>query len=466
MTERASLIDTLHAFSHGDSWYLVHPERFRSAPVSPAVGKNIVTIQKDSGADLVSETQKTLDGLNWKPPGKSHSPDRRLQREPPITSLDLFIAQQCTMKCIYCYGGGGEYGKPGAMKEETAFRVLDWLWHQRGRATVLNVNFFGGEPLLRFDLLKRAVAYARGLEKPGSSRFQFSLATNATLVTDEITRYLKENRFGINVGFDGPQAIHNRNRPLKEGSPSWERAVSGFQQLMAAMPERVNLRATLWQKGEIHAVRKALAAYNPRRYQTQPASPGGHCGESGRIPVADWADTVSGIREAATEFVSAARNRDVPTLESIKRWANFRWMLNVFDPPGRRPPMCTLGRGMAAVSTTGDLYPCHRFVGWEYYRMGSIFQTDMDREAYLRATYPEKEACTACWARRACHGGCLFDHRVRTGHRFTPSDHHCRMIRSLLETAVHLKHQLTREEHAFLEEEKILVPRSCPVDLF
>ena len=466
MPEKTALIDILHAFSYGDNWYLVHPERFKSAPVSSTVGRNMATRQKDPSAAVSPETRKAIDTLGWKPPAKNQPSSRRVQRECPITSMDLFIAQQCSLACIYCYGGGGEYGRPGAMKAETAFQAVDWLWRQRNNAKTLNINFFGGEPLLQFDLLRRTVSFARSLEGSGKTRFQFSLATNATLVTDEIAGYLKENRFGINVGFDGPEAIHDRNRPLKDGASSWERVVTGFQKLMAVMPESVNLRATLWQKGEIHAVRKALASYGSCRYQTQPASPGGHCGENARVPSADWADTVAGIREAANDFVSAARKRDVATLESIKRWANFNWMLNGFDPPGRRPAMCPLGSGMAAVSATGDLYPCHRFVGWEDYRMGSVFENDMDREAYLRATYPEKEACTACWAIQACHGGCLFDHRVRTGHRFTPSDHHCRMIQSLLETAVYLKHALPQEERAFLQEERILVPRHCPVDLF
>ena len=466
MTEKSALLNTLHAFYLGTGWYLVHPERFKSAPVSATVGKNILVFQKDPGVTLSPETENTLERLNWQLPGEASPKQPKTNRESPITVMDLFIAQQCTLKCIYCYGGGGEYGKAGAMAEKTAFRAVDWLWQQRGSAKTLNINFFGGEPLLQFDLLKKTVSYAKTLDRHGDTKFQFGVATNATLVTKEISRYLKQNHFGINVGFDGPSKIHNRNRPFKDGSPSWERVVSGIQKLMAGMPERVNLRATLWQNGEIHDVRKELAAHNPRRYQTQPASPGGHRGENGRIPTADWADTIEGIREAANEFVAAARKGDKATLLSLKRWANFNWMLNVFDPPGRRPSMCPLGRGMAAVSTTGELYPCHRFVGWDDYRMGNIFEAGMDRSDYLRATYPEKKACTSCWARQACHGGCLFDHRVRTGHRFTPSDHHCQMIRSLLETAVYLKHELTPEEQRFLKKEKILIPRYCPVDLF
>ena len=466
MIDKTALLHTLHSFSIGTGWYLVHPERFKSAPVSAAVGKNILAFQKDADVTLLSETERVFDQLNWQLPREASAKPRKINRESPITGMDLFIAQQCTLKCIYCYGGGGEYGNAGAMKEKTVFRAVDWLWRQRGSARTLNINFFGGEPLLQFDLLKKTVSYAKTLEKRGNTRVQFSVATNATLVTDEITRYLKQNNFKINVGFDGPSEIHNRNRPFKKGSPSWERVVSGFQKLMAAMPESVQLRATLWEKGEIRDVRKALAAQNPRRYQTQPASPGGHCGENGPMPTADWADTIEGIRDAANEFVVAARKKDKATLLSIKRWANFNWMLNVFDPPDRRPSMCPLGRGMAAVSTTGEIYPCHRFVGWETYRMGSVFDGHIDRSEYLQSTYPEKDACTSCWAKQACHGGCLFDHRVRTGHRFTPSDHHCKMIRSLLETAVYLKHELTPEEQSYLTEEKILMHRYCPVDLF
>ena len=389
-----------------------------------------------------------------------------LTKDTPIVSMDLFIAQQCTMDCIYCYGGGGEYGEPGIMEDETAIRAVDWMWNQRGKAKILSINFFGGEPLLRFDLLKKTVSHARALEKSGDTRFHFCVATNGTLITEEIIRYLKANRFGVNVGFDGPEDIHDRNRPLRNGGASYQTVVPRVRRLIEAMPKDVTLRATLWHRGEVDRVIKALADFNPPRYQTQPASPGGHCGKNTQFPTADGEDTARAIREAALTFVEAIRAGDISTLDAISKWLNFKWLLSVFDPPGRRPPMCTLGRTMAAVSSSGDIYPCHRFVGWEETRIGNIFDGRLDRAMYLHATFPHNGHCNTCWARQACNGGCLFDHQMRTGDPFTPSDHYCQMICSILEIAIHMKHELTESEQAFLRKEKILSPRFCPLDLF
>ena len=466
MKNIASPIDFLHVFSRGEKWYLVHPERFKSVRINAYVGANIRNRQKDSGTPLSTETRKTLEDLNWLKPIEAGPKPRDRAKQIPVTAMDLFIAQQCTMKCIYCYGGGGEYGAPGAMSEKTAFQAVDWFWRQKGAAKTLSINFFGGEPLLQFGLLKRVVSRARQLEKGASAQFHFTLATNGTLLTEEMIRYLKENRFKINVGFDGPKEIQDRNRPLGDNNASHETVVPRIRKLIAAMPERVTLRATLWKPGEITPVRKALAAFHPHKYQTQPASPGGHKGKDGQSPTADWRDTVQGIGEAADDFIEAVRDHDVPSLTAIKNWLNFNWLLWIFDPPGRRPPMCPLGKRMVAVSASGDVYPCHRFVGWEEFKIGTVFEEGPVRESYLKATYPEKPECRTCWGKRACNGGCLFDHQVRNGNAFHPSEQYCGMTRSLLETAIHLKHQLTEEERAFLRKKRILVPRYCPMDLF
>lgn len=454
-----------HTFIYNGKYYLVNAENFKSTPVSQQVGKNLFELKNKPGTPVLLETEKAFQDLLG-PVGNNLYQTRFIKKQPPVVSLDLFIAQQCNMNCIYCYGGGGEYGQPGEMSEKTAFRALDWLWKQRGQTKSLAISFFGGEPLLQFDLLKKIVSYARSLEKNDNIKFSFGLGTNASLLTDNISQYLKENDFHINIGFDGPKEIHDRNRPLGNGQTSYNIIVSKITRLIAAMPENINLRATLWGKGEALQVSKALAEFTPFRYQILPATPGGHCGKNGQVPTADGEDIVQAVQETLSIFIKAIQSQDWDSLDSIRRWLNFAWLLNVFNPLRNRPAMCNLGQDKLAVSISGDCYPCHRFVGWEDFKLGNIFEDKLDRSQYCYSTFPQNPKYDPCWAKLACNGGCLFDHKVRTGDMFSPSDNFCKMIRSLTETAIYLKHEVNHEELGLLREKKIVRSDFCPLDLF
>ncbi len=381
---------------------------------------------------------------------------------PAIVSMNLFITQTCNMN-----GGGGEYGAPGQMQTDTARQAVDWLWGQRGKTRKLFISFFGGEPLLQFELLRQVVSYATELGAQNATTFHFGLSTNATLLTDTVIQYLKKHQFHVNVGFDGPPKIHDRNRPMRNGNGSYDVVAPCIRRLIAAMPQAVTLRATLWRKGEIMPVRQALSNLQPARYQTHPASPGGHRGQNDQMmPTADETDAAQALQATAEMFLDALHKENIELLYALKQWLNFNWILKCLDPPPHRPPMCNMGRTMAAVSATGYIYPCHRFVGWPEARIGNVHNGRLDRDRYCRAAYPYTPECPDCESRAMCSGGCLFSHKIKTGDCWTPSPDYCRMMRAMFRTVQYLKYRLTERQRQWLLQERILEPRFCPLDLF
>jgi uncharacterized protein len=172
------------------------------------------------------------------------------------------------------------------------------------------------------------------------------------------------------------------------------------------------------------------------------------------------------LNAAIPDFLQAVRSRDRNALKGFFSWTGFNEVLGVLQRRTERTGTCGVGREIVSISSTGAVYPCHRFVGHKRYAIGSIMTGELDRGEYLDPPLLTNAQCLSCWAKHLCNGGCIYDHLARTGHRFTPDAGFCKMTRELFEMGIHLAHQLTRGEKEFLYESKFLKRPLCPLDLW
>jgi uncharacterized protein len=373
----------------------------------------------------------------------------------PVRSLALFLTQTCNLRCIYCYGEGGEYGGRGMMSEETALAAVDWLLANSFEAKTLHVSFFGGEPLLNFPLLQRVVVYARGEAAAHGKEVKFGMTTNASLLTDEMIAYLAEEKIEPLISFDGPPEIHDRQRPFRNGRGSHARVHANAQKLRAALPHLTG-RATVCAGSDPFVVRRGMEEAGFTTCILIPASPV-ILRESG---AAD-AGAGAGQRETAEQMLAYRRAEAAELLDAVRE----RRLDAQASPPAlmllaaladgrKRHAACGLGRGMRAVAVNGDVYPCHRFVGLEDARLGHL--SDYRAGAvndYHRAVVENLPACRSCWARYFCGGGCFYDNLARSGDMHSPDPEVCREVKTVCEDVICAWCALSDEDRAYVREQ-------------
>jgi uncharacterized protein len=380
-----------------------------------------------------------------------------------VQCLELLVAQRCNLACTYCYGDGGRYGVESRMDERTATAAVDWLVQQSGHARDLELHFFGGEPLLEPDVIRRTVSYAIAIEEQSGKRFHFSVTTNATLLDGPTLDFLGQHGFHVVVSLDGPREIHDAQRRAKDGSGSFDRAAAGARALLARQPAAA-CRATLMPGTDAVAVRGALEGMGFTAIRLAPASPslsGRGVGPGRR----EWSALVRLFETEASSLASAIRDRDaVRARPLLQPCTAGEWLLHLLQ--GEPVPFhCGVGRGLLAVSTSGDLYPCHRFVGVERFRVGSVREPAIERAAYATPPTQRMTACRRCDSADLCGGWCLHDHIVLSGTFDEPSADVCEMVRACARVARNLASSLGPGDLAFLRQEGLVVERFCPLDL-
>lgn len=249
-TTRPLYLRPWHAFTREGYEYVVNPARMISRRVPLGFAATLQRLDADPAAPRTKEEEQELFRLELVSARPvSGAAVKHMSEEgadaPPIRSVNLLIAQRCNLRCTYCYGGGGEYGEAGMMSEETALRAVDWLLEQSGDNEGVSVSFFGGEPLLALPLLKKVTVHLRETAAAAGKQANFAVATNGVLLDDETLGWFKENGFRLLVGFDGPPGIQDRNRPLRDGSPSSAPLLESARRITEVMPEQANFRATV-----------------------------------------------------------------------------------------------------------------------------------------------------------------------------------------------------------------------------
>ena len=381
-----------------------------------------------------------------------------LKKRRGIRHLELMITHDCPMRCRYCYGASGPesfedapylYGSnQGKMSFETACKGVDFLFAASGPQTDLSIIFFGGEPLLAVDLMKDLIPYIREKEKDSNKKARLSLSTNGLLLSKKNIDFLTRHRIGCQVSIDGPPEIHDENRVMSDGTGSYANILPGVKRLLSARHRRTSARATIAHGAvDLPAVAEHLLKLGFGSVHLEPAI-GGAAGL--RITAEDAEQIKEQNEDMAHFLIKSVRNNRFFNYTNLVRY--IRQTRVVRD---RQAHYCGAGRTYFALSQKGDFYPCHRFVGMDAYRMGSLSEgLDLTlQRRILDLTVDNRPVCRECWARYICGGGC-WKHAVDAhGDLAIPDETvSCELTRHLIECALAVNSELSVSDRDILSQ--------------
>jgi uncharacterized protein len=330
--------------------------------------------------------------------------DTLQKRETVVKAMCLHIAHDCNLACEYCFAEEGEYhGRRALMSFETGKAALDFLVKNSANRVNLEVDFFGGEPLLNWQVVKDLVAYGRSLEEPYHKKFRFTLTTNGILLDDEVQDFLNREMSNVVLSIDGRREVHDRMRPFRGGQGSYDRIIPRFVKLAESREQKnYYVRGTFtrynldFSKDVLH-----LADLGFEQISVEPVV--AQDSEAYAIRQED----VPGILEEYDRLAVALLER-----EKAGKGVNFfHFMIDLEGGPcvAKRLSGCGSGCEYLAVTPWGDFYPCHQFVGQEQFLMGNveegITRTDI-RDTFKSCHVYAKETCQDCFAKFYCSGGC------------------------------------------------------------
>ena len=407
----------------------------RDAILTALRGENTDDAELTEMVDEIIELRD--DGMLFTEDIYEKSIDAFQNRETVVKALCLHIAHDCNLKCQYCFAEEGEYhGRRALMSFEVGKKALDFLVANSGHRVNLEVDFFGGEPLMNWQVVKDLVAYGRSLEKPHNKKFRFTLTTNGVLLDDDIIAFANKEMANIVLSVDGRKEVHDKMRPMAGGQGSYDLIIPKFQKVAESRNQ-----TNYYVRGTFTHFNKDFAA-----------------------DVCHLADL--GFQQISVEPVVAPESApyalseaDLPALlaeydklaaEMIKRKKEgntfnfFHFMIDLKGGPCvyKRLSGCGSGTEYLAVTPWGDFYPCHQFVGQEEFLMGNvddgITNTDI-REAFKTCNVYSKEKCKNCFAKFYCSGGCAANSYNFHGSIHDAYDLGCELQRKRVECAIMLK---------------------------
>lgn len=358
-------------------------------------------------------------------------------RQTVVKALCLHIAHDCNLACKYCFAEEGEYhGRRELMSFEVGKKALDFLVANSGNRVNLEVDFFGGEPLMNWDVVKQLVEYGRSLEEPNNKKFRFTLTTNGVLLNDEIMEYLNKEMSNVVLSLDGRKEVNDRMRPFRTGKGSYDLIVPKFQKLADSRNQtNYYVRGTFTRDNlDFSEDVKHFADLGFKQMSIEPV-------------VGPEEDPYS-IREE--DLPKIMEEYDKLALEYIKREKEgngfnfFHFMIDLNQGPCvyKRLSGCGSGTEYLAVTPWGDFYPCHQFVGNEDFLMGNvndgIVRNDIV-EAFGNCNVYSKEKCKNCFSKFYCSGGCAANSYNFHGTINDAYDIGCEMQKKRVECSIMIK---------------------------
>ena len=382
------------------------------------------------------------DVVSLKDSGKLFAPDTfepmaghlKAKTSGVIKALCLHIAHTCNLNCSYCFASQGKYhGERAVMSFEVGKQALDFLIANSGSRRNLEVDFFGGEPLVNFQVVKDLVAYARSIEKEHNKNFRFTLTTNGLLIDEDVIEFCNRECHNVVLSLDGRKEIHDRFRVDYAGNGSWDRIVPKFQQLVEA------------RNGQGYYMRGTFTHANPDFLKDIQVMLDLGFNELSMEPVVAAPDDPSALTEEDKAIVMEQYEKlAMLMLDKDKEGKPFTFYHYMIDLTGgpciyKRISGCGSGTEYMAVTPWGDLYPCHQFVGEEKFKLGDVWNgvdnTEIQNEFAECNVYARPE-CRDCWARLYCSGGCAANAYHATGSVKGVYQFGCDLFRKRMECAI------------------------------
>jgi uncharacterized protein len=455
-------IKPYHLFNYEEHAYLINIEEMTTALVDETTARALEKIRTQPTSMPGHSIEERLKILGLLSDGREKTPVAK--KEYPIVNLCLFLTQSCNLNCVYCYGDAGAYGAGSNMDEKTAYQGVDWLIEQSGKMKHIYVGFFGGEPFLAFPLMKAIVQYARKRVAETGKIVSFYATSNGTLFDDEIINFIKEEEISVIISFDGPREIQDAQRPYVNGDGSYDATVPKIKKLLAAAPKTPG-HAVIIGDTDPKLVEDALQEIGFTEISLVPASYSLFTGNLKRAgQTRDTLQLIQELEKQPERWLDSIRRRDVHALRGLASKSDlYQAMLSLLHNIKKRHA-CGAGLGMVAVSSVGDVYLCHRFVGQDDYKLGSIFEGQLNRKKYQESPAIINPLCSACFAKYYCAGGCKHDNAGACGSIAAPAEEMCRLRCRKLELAAIIISNLTLQNKAFLIEQDIFPPKPCPLD--
>ena len=361
-----------------------------------------------------------------------------------VKALCLHIAHTCNLNCEYCFASQGKYhGERAVMSLEVGKRALDFLIENSKGRRNLEVDFFGGEPLMNFDVVKDLVRYAREREKETGKNFRFTLTTNGLLIDDDVIDFANREMSNVVLSLDGRKEVHDKFRVDYAGNGSWERIVPKFQKLVKA------------RGGKNYYMRGTFTHHNPDFVKDIEEMLRLGLTELSMEPVVCAPDDPSALTKEDLPVVLEQYEKLAELMqERRKQGAPFTFYHYMIDLKGgpciyKRVSGCGSGTEYMAVTPWGDLYPCHQFVGDDKFLLGNIWDgvtnTAIQNEFMACNVYSRPE-CENCWAKLYCSGGCAANAYHATGKITGIYEYGCELFRKRMECAIMLEVAKSLEE--------------------
>lgn len=356
------------------------------------------------------------------------------ERHTEVKALCLHVAHTCNLNCSYCFASQGKFhGERAIMSMETAKRAIDFLVENSGNHVNLEVDFFGGEPLLNWDVVKGTVAYARSIEKEHGKNFRFTLTTNGVGLNDEVMDFANREMHNVVLSLDGRKETHDRLRKFVDGRGSYDVIVPKFQEFVKRRGDKeYYMRGTFthdnvdFTKDLFHMVDLGFDRLSMEPVVCDPSEP--------------YALTEEDLPKIYEQYEILAKYM----LQKEKEGhpiTFYHYMLDLTGGPCiyKRISGCGSGTEYFAVTPWGDLFPCHQFVGEEQFKMGDIWngiQREDIRQDFKMCNVYAREECRDCWARLYCSGGCAANAFHGTGDIRGVYEYGCDIFRKRMECAI------------------------------
>lgn len=351
-----------------------------------------------------------------------------------VKALCLHVAHTCNLNCSYCFASQGKYhGEEALMSFEVGKQALDFLIQNSGTRKNLEVDFFGGEPLMNWDVVKRLVEYARSIEKKHGKNFRFTLTTNGMLLDDEVTEFCNREMSNVVLSLDGRREVHDRLRKDYMGRGSYDVIVPKFLEFVKKRGDKsYYMRGTYthnnvdFTKDIFHMADLGFTELSMEPVVCSPEDP--------------YALTEEDLPELFNQYEILA-NEMIKRDREGRGFTFYHYMIDLANGPCiyKRISGCGSGTEYMAVTPTGDFYPCHQFVGDEKYCMGNVWDgvtNTVLREKFRKCNVYSRPECKDCWAKLYCSGGCAANAYHATGDINGTYEYGCELFKKRMECAI------------------------------
>ncbi|MCR5489104.1 MAG: thioether cross-link-forming SCIFF peptide maturase [Saccharofermentans sp.] len=414
-------------------WYETEPAE---AVMTKAMEVHKIT--REDAEECIADIDKLKEeGKLYVPDKYAHLAKDYRKKRFSIKALCLHVAHTCNLNCSYCFASQGKYhGERALMSLETGKRAIDFLIENSGYHKNLDIDFFGGEPLMNWDVCKELVKYGREQEKIHGKNIRFTLTTNGVLLNDEVTEFCNKEMHNVVLSLDGRKEVNDRFRVDMAGNGSYDRIVPNFQKFVEKRGSKsYYMRGTFTHHNTDfvndikHMLDLGFTELSMEPVVTDPSSPSALTEED--LPV---------LFEQYEELARLMVKR----YNEGKPFTFYHYMLDLTCGPCiyKRVAGCGSGTEYLAVTPWGDLYPCHQFVGDPNYKMGDIYTgvtATETRDKFASCNAYSRPECNDCWAKLYCSGGCAANSYHATGDIQGVYEYGCKLFKKRIECAIAVK---------------------------